>query len=88
MSWRNKLPTWLVLGTAVAIVLAAVSYFSRQHFVPEFLDQRNVERTQEKSVSSYEQSTNSVRPDGRFDAPPIQGVESTLRVNKWNSYIP
>jgi len=85
MSWQQKLPVWLALGFAVLIVYAVMA---RENFVPEFLDQRNVERTQETAVSSYSQRTNSVRPDGRFDAPPIQGVISPFRVNIWDSYIP
>jgi hypothetical protein len=81
---RQALP--FVVG--VVVVLAAVSYFSREHYVPEFLDQTNVKRTQEKSVSSYDQSTNAVKINGHFDAPPIQGMESPFRVNQFNSYIP
>lgn len=81
---RQALPS--VVG--VVVVLAAVSYFSREHYVPEFLDQTNVKRTQEKSVSSYDQSTNAVKINGHFDAPPIQGMESPFRVNQFNSYIP
>jgi hypothetical protein len=85
MSWQHNLPVWLFLAFAALIVYGVMS---RESFVPEFLDQRNVERTQETSVSSYSQRTNSVRPDGRFDAPPIQGMISPFRVNKWDSYIP
>lgn len=81
---RKALP--FIVG--LVVVLAAVSYFSREHYVPEFLDQTNVKRTQEKSVSSYDQSTNAVKIDGHFDAPPIQGMESPFRVNQFNSYIP
>jgi hypothetical protein len=85
MSWYTKLPVWLALGFAILIVYGVMA---REHFVPEFLDQRNVERTQETAVSSYSQRTNAVRPDGHFDAPPIQGVISPFRVNVWDSYIP
>jgi hypothetical protein len=85
MSWHNKLPVWLALGFAILVVYGVMS---REYFVPEFLDQRNVERTQETAVSSYSQRTNAVRPDGHFDAPPIQGVISPFRVNVWDSYIP
>jgi hypothetical protein len=85
MSWQHNLPVWLFLAFAALIVYGVMS---RESFVPEFLDQRNVERTQDTAVSSYSQRTNSVRPDGRFDAPPIQGMISPFRVNKWDSYIP
>jgi hypothetical protein len=85
MSWHKNLPVWLALGFAALIVYGVMS---RESFVPEFLDQRNVERTQETAVSSYKQTTNAVRPDGKFDAPPIQGVISPFRVNMWDSYIP
>lgn len=81
----NNLPVWLALAFAVLIVYAVMS---REHFVPEFLDQRNVEKTQDMAKSSYKQTTNAVRPDGRFDAPPIQGVISPFRVNMWDAYIP
>jgi len=85
MSWHYKLPVFLVLGLAVMLVYAVMS---REGFQPEFLDQRNVEKTQDMSVSSYKQDTNAVRPDGRFEAPPIQGTKSPFRVNIWDSYIP
>jgi hypothetical protein len=85
MSWQEKLPVLLALGFAVLIVYGVMS---RDHFVPEFLDQRNVQKTQETANSSYKQTTNSVRPNGKFDAPPIQGVISPFRVNMWDSYIP
>jgi hypothetical protein len=85
MSWHYKLPVFLVLGLAIMLVYAVMS---REGFQPEFLDQRNVEKTQDMSVSSYKQDTNAVRPDGRFEAPPIQGTKSPFRVNIWDSYIP
>jgi hypothetical protein len=85
MSWQHKLPVFLVLGLAVMIVYAVMS---REGFQPEFLDQKNVEKTQDMSKSSYKQDTNAVRPDGRFDAPPIQGTKSPFRVNVWDAYIP
>ena len=88
MSWEHKMPTWMMFGVAIIVVLAAISYFGREGYVPEFLDQSNVERTQDLAVSSYAQVTNSVRPDGRFDAPPIQGIKSPFRVNMVDAYIP
>jgi hypothetical protein len=84
----KKYTNFVYLGAALVLVLIAVGYFGRETFQPEFLDQSNVQRTQAKPKSSYDQSTNAVRPDGRFDAPPIQGMKSPFRVNMWDSYIP
>ena len=85
MSWQHKLPVFLVLGLAVMLVYVVIR---REGFQPEFLDQKNVEKTQAMANSSYKQDTNAVRPDGRFDAPPIQGTKSPFRVNVWDAYIP
>jgi len=85
MNWVPKLPILIVLALAVILVLAAVT---REHYVPEFLEQGNVKRTAETADSSYAQQTNHVRPDGRFEAPQVQGTESPFRVNIWESYIP
>ncbi len=83
-----KITALPALLLAAGVLFMAVIYFNRQHFQPEFLDQSNVKRTQELAVSSYSQKTNAVRPDGRFDSPPIQGILSPFRVNIWDSYIP
>ena len=84
----KKHSKFVYFGAALVLVLMAVRYFGREMFQPEFLDQSNVQRTQAKSKSSYDQSTNAVRPDGRFEAPPIQGTKSPFRVNIWDSYRP
>ena len=84
----KKYTKFAYFGAALVLVLMAVRYFGRETFQPEFLDQSNVQRTQAKAKSSYDQSTNAVRPDGRFEAPPIQGMKSPFRVNMWDSYIP
>ena len=84
----KKYTNFVYLGAALVLVLIAVGYFGRETFQPEFLDQSNVQRTQAKAKSSSDQSTNAGRPDGRFDAPPIQGMKSPFRVNMWDSYIP
>lgn len=86
MSWQTNLPSWVFLAIGAAI-LAAVIFRFRESFVPEFLEQSNVKRTAETKNSSYNQETNHVRPDGRFDAPLI-GTESPFRVNMYDSYIP
>ena len=84
----KKYTKFVYLGAALVLVLMAVGYFGREGYQPEFLDQSNVQRTQAKAKSSYDQTTNVVRPDGRFEAPPIQGMKSPFRVNMWDSYIP
>jgi len=87
MKWKEHLPSIVFLVVAAVIGYAAISGF-RQHFVPEFLDQGNVQKTKEMVNSSFKQDTNHVRPDGHFAAPPIQGTESPFRVNMYDSYIP
>lgn len=84
----KKYIKFVYLGAALVLVLMAVGYFGREGYQPEFLDQSNVQRTQAKAKSSYDQSTNAVRPDGRFEAHPIQGMKSPFRVNMFDSYIP
>jgi hypothetical protein len=88
MSWHHRVPEFLALAVAIIFAYCAITYFSRDQFVPEFLDQGNVKKTQDTANSSYRQETNAVRPNGRFDAAPIQGVISPFRVNIWDSYIP
>lgn len=85
MSWELNLPITLMLAFALILVLGAVT---REKFVPEFLEQSNVKRTADLQDSSYKQETNHIRPDGRFDAPAIEGLKSPFRVNMWDSYIP
>jgi hypothetical protein len=87
MSWLRRIPAWISLVIAAMVAYAVIVYF-REGFQPEFLNQGNVVRTQETTNSSYKQETNAVPVDGRFAAPPIQGVESPFRVNMFNSYIP
>ena len=86
MSWIHNLPPWVAVAVGLMVVYALIKY--TEGFQPEFLDQGNVIRTQETAKSSYAQRTNAVPVDGRFAAPPIQGIESPFRVNMFNSYIP
>lgn len=88
MSWKDKVYTWLPFVGAALLAWAAISYITRQKPTYEFFDRTNEARTQDMAESSYKQETNSVRPDGRFDAPPIQGMKSPFRVNAWDAYIP
>jgi len=87
MKWKENLPSFVFFAVAALIGYAVISRF-RDHYVPEFLEQGNVRKTKEMGNSSFRQDTNHVRPDGRFAAPPIQGVESPFRVNMFDSYIP
>ena len=86
MNSLHQVPSYVWLAVALVAVYAVMNY--REKFQPEFLDQGNVVRTQEKAKSSYDQSTNAVAIDGRFAAPPIQGMQSPFRVNMFNAFIP
>jgi hypothetical protein len=83
----NHVPTYVVLIVAVVILLG-VLHMTRDHFSSEFPPNANVQKTDAMKNSHYKQDTNHVRPNGHFDAPPIQGVKSPFRVNIWDSYIP
>ena len=83
----NHLPTYVVLAVAV-LVLLGVLHLSRDHFSTEVPDNENVRKTEAMKNSHYKQDTNHVRPNGHFDAPPLQGHKSPFRVNMWDSYIP
>jgi hypothetical protein len=83
----NHLPTYVILAVAV-VVLLAVLHTTKDHFSSEkMIDDTNVRKTQEMKNSHYKQDTNHVRPNGHFDAPPLQGVKSPFRVNMWDSYV-
>jgi hypothetical protein len=79
---------WIILGLVLAIVAVVYSLSkSKETFVPEFLDQGNVERTAEKSGSSYAQETNHFKMT-RPEPEPISGTETPFRVNMYNSFTP
>ena len=59
---------------------------TQETFVPEFLDQSDVQRTAEASSSSYEQKTNHAIPTA-YDKDPIPGVQTPFRVNMFNSHM-
>ena len=86
MNWIHNVPPWVAVLVGLVLVYVLIKY--TEGFQPEFLDQGNVIRTQETSQSSYAQRTNSVPVDGRFEAPPIQGIQSPFRVNKFYGFIP
>ena len=80
---KVSLPVLIVIGVAILCIIVVLN---RESFVPEFLDQANVQRTADLKNSHYAQETNHVRPDGRFDAP-LHGSESPFRVNMVNAYL-
>jgi hypothetical protein len=69
------------------IVLWAV-LSRREGFEIGFFDNTNQKRTAETKNSSYNQTTNHVVPNKKFDAPPIQGIETPYRVNMFTSFQP
>ena len=75
---------WLFL--AFGILWFVLTKLKRETFVPEFLDQRNVSKTSKTRQSSYQQETNHFVP---MENPqdPISGVETSFRVNMFNSYM-
>ena len=76
-----------ILGILVGAILvwgAIMKY--REPFVPEFLEQTGVKRTSDTRNSSYEQRTNHVPPIPGPNVP-LQGVESSHRVNAFNSFV-
>ena len=83
----NHVSSYAALAVAV-VVLLAVLHLSRDHFSSEFPPNANVAKTDAMKNSHYKQDTSHVRPNGHFDAPPIQGEKSPFRVNMWDSYIP
>lgn len=70
-----------------ALVLLWYLVKTRETFVPEFLDQTNVKKTHDTSMSSYTQDTNHVRPTPALLEKPM-GMETPFRVNQWNSFQP
>lgn len=79
--------TLLVAGFVVLVVLFLLLRKTKQEtFVPQFLDQRNVEKTAKTRQSSYAQETNNFVPM-QNQQEPIPGTETPFRVNMFNSYM-
>ena len=79
--------TLVFAGIVLIVILFLVLRKTKQEtFVPQFLDQRNVEKTDRGKRSSYSQETNHFVP---MENPqePIDGVETPFRVNMFNSYM-
>jgi hypothetical protein len=68
------------------VIVASVLLKKRENFVPEFLDQGNVQRTANTSSSSYSQETNHFKLTPPMPEP-IEGVQTPFRVNMFNSYM-
>ena len=75
---------WLLL--AIAVVGYVLTTFRRESFVPEFLDQGNVKKTDLTRRSNYSQETNHFKPTP-YPQDPILGVATPFRVNMFNSYM-
>jgi hypothetical protein len=80
----KEIPLLLIL--AGIVVLVGLLYKNVEPFVPEFLEQTGVKRTDDRKHSSYDQTTNHVFPVSGPEVP-IQGVPSSYRVNQFNSFV-
>jgi hypothetical protein len=78
----------LIFGMIAVLVslILVLTKNKRETFVPQFLDQRNVEKTAKTRKSSYAQETNHFVPMKNPEQP-IQGSETPFRVNMVNSYM-
>jgi hypothetical protein len=81
-----KYAAFLALIVAIAVVYFVLSKYRKESFVPEFLDQGNVKKTNLTSKSSYAQETNHFKPTP-MEPEPISGVQTPFRVNMFNSYM-
>ena len=80
----KEIPLLLIL--AGIVLLVGLLYKNVEPFVPEFLEQTGVKRTDNTKHSSYEQRTNHVVPVSGPEVP-VQGVPSSYRVNQFNSFV-
>jgi hypothetical protein len=74
---------------ALLLVFGLVGYvlmYTKETFVPEFLEQGNVKATSDTRQSSYAQKTNHfVMTPSKME--PVPGVETPFRVNMYNSFM-
>ena len=77
---------WIFLVLALAVVWYVITGRRVESFVPEFLDQGNVQKTALTMKSSYAQKTNHFEPS-RPPPQPVPGVETPFRVNMYRSYM-
>lgn len=79
--------SWIALGVAVIVVLAMMTK-TWEPFSLELVDTTNTQRTDANKVSSYAQVTNNVKPPSDLGLPPVPGIETSFRVNLFNSFVP
>lgn len=79
--------SWIALGVAVIVVLAMMTK-TWEPFSLELVDTTNTQRTDANKDSSYAQVTNNVKPPSDLDLPPVPGIETSFRVNLFNSFVP
>ena len=78
-----KTPLLLV---AALILLGFVLWRRTERFQPEFLDKRQVRRTVDTELSSYEQMTNHVEM-GHFSLGTIAGSMTPYQVNQYQAHV-
>jgi len=79
--------SWIALGVAVIVVLAMMTK-TWEPFALELVDNTNMQRTDANKDSSYAQVTNNVKPPSDLGLPPLPGIETSFRVNMFNSFVP
>jgi hypothetical protein len=79
--------SWIALGVAVIVVLAMMTK-TWEPFALELVDNTNMQRTDANKDSSYAQVTNNVKPPSDLGLPPLSGIETSFRVNMFNSFVP
>ena len=81
------LQNWQLGAVAVGLLIAYYTLSrTKETFVPDFLDKRNVKRTIDTERSSYAQQTNHFQMS-HSPPDPIAGVQTPFRVNMYNAYM-
>lgn len=90
MNWTTYvggLGPWMILMVILAIIgFVLMPKLTKEHFVPEFLDQGNVKQTVKTSSSSYAQETNHFKLTPPTPEP-ISGTQTPFRVNMFTAYM-
>jgi hypothetical protein len=71
----------------VSLIVVWAVLSGREGYV-DFQDKSNEKRTSLLKESSYSQTTNHAIPNKKFEAPRIEGVETSYRVNMFTSFQP
>jgi hypothetical protein len=77
--------TWIYL-IAGLILVGFIVFYGRERFQPEFLDKSQVQKTVSVEHSSYNQTTNHLRPDVS-SIPGSQGVPTPFQVNQYTALM-